>query len=228
MTVHLRRMYVDCRYGQLHLHTAFPSTGGFDELTPMICVPSLPGSGRVFRPLLAELGKDRSVYAPDLPGCGESDAAESHVGMSDVAVALADLLDGLRLRQVDVLGYHAGSLAAIELALARPQQVRRVVLMGVPLLDAREREAFLSRQPAGGTARELASAVTAYAAGERLPLLRQPVLVLRPRDELRDATQRSDALLRDARRVDLESGSQGLDAKLAADTLLYARDFLDR
>jgi hypothetical protein len=54
------------------------------------------------------------------------------------------------------------------------------------------------------------------------------VLVLRPRNELRDATQRSDALLRDARRVDLESGSQGLDAKLAADTLLYARDFLDR
>ncbi len=100
--------------------------------------------------------------------------------------------------------------------------------MGVPLLDAREREAFLSRQPAGGTARELAGAVTAYAAGERLPLLRQPVLVLRPRDELRDATQRSDALLRDARRVDLESGADGLDAKLAADTLLYARDFLDR
>jgi pimeloyl-ACP methyl ester carboxylesterase len=148
--------------------------------------------------------------------------------MSDVAVALADLVDGLRLRQVDVLGYHAGSLAAIELALARPQQVRRVVLMGVPLLDAREREAFLSRQPAGGAARELAGAVTAYAAGERLPLLRQPVLVLRPRDELRDATQRSDALLRDARRVDLESGADGLDAKLAADTLLYARDFLDR
>jgi hypothetical protein len=76
--------------------------------------------------------------------------------------------------------------------------------------------------------RELATAVTAYAAGERLPLLKQPVLVLRPRDELAEATERSDPLLRESRRVDLEGGSSGLDAKLAADTLLYARDFLDR
>ena len=38
VTVHLRKMYVDCRYGQLHVHTAFPSSGGFDELTPLVCV----------------------------------------------------------------------------------------------------------------------------------------------------------------------------------------------
>jgi hypothetical protein len=28
-------MYVDCRYGQLHVHTAFPSNGGFDERVPL-------------------------------------------------------------------------------------------------------------------------------------------------------------------------------------------------
>jgi pimeloyl-ACP methyl ester carboxylesterase len=67
-------MYVDCRYGQLHMHTAFPSNGGFDELTPLVCLHPSPLSGRVFRALLAELGQQRSVYAPDLPGCGESDA----------------------------------------------------------------------------------------------------------------------------------------------------------
>ena len=37
MTVHLRKMYVDCRYGQLHVHTAFPSSGGFDELDAAAC-----------------------------------------------------------------------------------------------------------------------------------------------------------------------------------------------
>ena len=34
--VSLRRMYVDCRYGQLHLATAFPPSGGFDELTALL------------------------------------------------------------------------------------------------------------------------------------------------------------------------------------------------
>ena len=51
-----------------------PPPDGFDELTPLICIVPAPLTGRVFKPLLATLGKDRSVYAPDMPGSGESDA----------------------------------------------------------------------------------------------------------------------------------------------------------
>ena len=83
VTVHLRKMYVDCRYGQLHVHTAFPSSGGFDELTPMICIGTPMLTGRAFRPLLRDLGRDRSVYAPDLPGSG--DAAEPRTGVRSIA-----------------------------------------------------------------------------------------------------------------------------------------------
>ena len=54
MTIHLRKMYVDCRYGQLHMHTAFPSSGGFDELTPLVCIAPPQHTGRIFRPLLSE------------------------------------------------------------------------------------------------------------------------------------------------------------------------------
>ena len=57
MTIHLRKMYVDCRFGQLHLHTAFPSSGGFDELTPLLCVAPPNQSGRAFRPVLRDLGR---------------------------------------------------------------------------------------------------------------------------------------------------------------------------
>ena len=64
MTIHLRKMYVDCRFGQLHLHTSFPSSGGFDELTPLLCVTPPTLTGRAFRPVLRDLGRDRSVYAP--------------------------------------------------------------------------------------------------------------------------------------------------------------------
>lgn len=204
VTIHLRKMYVDCRYGQLHVHTAFPSSGGFDELTPLICVPPLTKSGRIFRPLLKDLGRDRSAYAPDLPGCGESDAPPEPAGVQDQAAAVMDLIDSLRLRQVDILGYQGGSLAAVELALARPEQVRRVILIGVPASDGN------------------------YQTGERLPLLRQPVMVLRPRDELWEATARTEGLLRDARRIEMpHAGANALEA-VTTELTGYVREFLDR
>lgn len=268
VTVHLRKMYVDCRYGQLHMHTAFPSNGGFDELTPLVCLHPSPLSGRVFRTLLAELGQQRSVYAPDLPGCGESDAPASPPTVADYAAAVGDLLDTLRLRQVDLLGYQSGSLTAAELAIARPDQVRRVILASVPVFDAKERETYNSRPwplraredgthlveewqrirrsrgvhaPLGRLGEDLGTALRAgdsaawgpaaaanYPAGERLPLLRQPTLVLRPKDEFWDMTARADGLLSEARRVDLEGHNGGLFDTGATDVARYAREFLDR
>ncbi len=204
VTIHLRKMYVDCRFGQLHLHTAFPSSGGFDELTPLVCVPPLTKSGRVFRPLLKDLGRDRSAYAPDLPGCGESDAPHQPAEVQDQAGAILDLLDSLRLRQVDVLGYQGGSMAAVELAIARPEQVRRVVLMGVPASEA------------------------SFQAGERLPLLRQPVLVLRPRDETWESTGRTEGLLREARRIELPNSGANVIETATDELTGYLREFLDR
>jgi pimeloyl-ACP methyl ester carboxylesterase len=268
VTVHLRKMYVDCRFGQLHVHTAFPSSGGFDELTPLVCIHPAPLSGRVFRGLLPVLGQDRSVYAPDLPGYGESDAPETAPSVADYAAAVGDLLDSLRLRQVDVLGYQTGSLAAVELAIARPEQVRRVMLAGVPVFDSKERENFNAR-PWPARARDdgshlvdewqrvrksrgvhatiarlgedLAAALRAgdaaawgttaaanYPAGERLPLLRQQTLVLRARDELWEMTSRAEALMREARRVDLPEHNGGLFDAGVGEVANYAREFLDR
>jgi pimeloyl-ACP methyl ester carboxylesterase len=204
VTIHLRKMYVDCRFGQLHLHTSFPSSGGFDELTPVLCVAPPTLTGRAFRPLLRDLGRDRSVYAPDLPGSGESDAPDHAPTVADQAAAFIDLIDSLRLKQVDVIGYQVGSLAAIELALARPEQVRRVMLIGVP--------------PSDGS----------FQVGERLPLLRLPVMILRARDEFWESTGRTEALLRDARRGELSAANGNVFEGSAEEVVRLARDFLVR
>ncbi|HSN72692.1 MAG TPA: alpha/beta fold hydrolase [Steroidobacteraceae bacterium] len=143
--MHVRRAYHECRFGQLHLTTAFPSGGGFDELTPLVCLHQSPASGRVFTKILPLLGRDRSVYAIDTPGFGQSDAPATQPSIEDYAAAIGDFLDGMRLRNVDLLGYHTGSAIATELALTRPQQVRRVVFVALPLFAAAEREAFNAR-----------------------------------------------------------------------------------
>jgi pimeloyl-ACP methyl ester carboxylesterase len=127
-----RRAYFDCRYGQLHVRTAFPGTGGFDEHTTVVCIHANASSSRAFIPVLALLAQNRSVYAPDMPGCGESDLAADGEEPAELraANAVADLARDLRLRQVDLLALDDGAAAAIELAQRRSDLIRRLVLAG--------------------------------------------------------------------------------------------------
>ena len=66
--VHLRRMYLDCRYGQLHLATAYPASGGFDEAAPIVFLHAEDGTGADFNRCAALLGTDRSDLCAGPPG----------------------------------------------------------------------------------------------------------------------------------------------------------------
>jgi len=179
----VRRGYFECRYGQLHVHNAIPPGGGFEEATALICLHGAQGSGRSFKEFLALVGRDRSVYAPDLPGYGESDGLPQPLSAAEYAAAIGDFLDTMRLRQVDVLAHGAGSVLATELALTRAPQLRRLVLVSVPLAAA-------GPQAGSAAASGLAAAAAGYGLRERLGRVSQPLLVLRPRDEWWDATAR--------------------------------------
>lgn len=156
----LRRAYFECRHGQLHVHNAIPDGGGFDELTTLICLHGSAGSGRMFLELSKRLGASRSVYSPDLPGCGESDPAPGPLSVAAYAEAISDFLDSMRFRQVDLLGAGAGAAVAVELALLRPKIARKVCLVG------------LGRKEGGAAALDAAAASWQ---ADRLQLLKQPV-----------------------------------------------------
>jgi pimeloyl-ACP methyl ester carboxylesterase len=128
--VRTRRAYFDCRFGQLHVRTAFPTTGGFDEQVTLFCLHADQSSSRAFTRFLPEIADVRSVYAPDLPGLGESDSSPTS-SFAEAAAAVSDLANDLRLRQIDLLGIHSGARAALALAAERPALVRRLVLAGV-------------------------------------------------------------------------------------------------
>jgi pimeloyl-ACP methyl ester carboxylesterase len=134
IAVRTRRAYFDCKFGQLHVRTAFPTTGGFDELAPLFCLHPIEASSRTFSRFLPELADLRSVYAPDLPGYGESDPSPTG-SIADAAIAISDLANDLRLRQIDLLGVQYGAGVALELAAARPELVRRLVLAAVPATE---------------------------------------------------------------------------------------------
>jgi pimeloyl-ACP methyl ester carboxylesterase len=131
VVVRMRRAYFDCTFGQLHVRTAFPTTGGFDEQATLFCLHQSDASSRAFARFLPELADVRSVYAPDLPGHGESDPSPTG-GIADAVTAIADLAKDLRLRQIDLLGVQQGAAIAVQLAEARPDLVRRLVLANLP------------------------------------------------------------------------------------------------
>jgi pimeloyl-ACP methyl ester carboxylesterase len=178
----VRRGYFESRYGQLHVHNAIPPGGGFEEGTALLCLHAAGQTGRVFQRFMPLLGRDRSVYAPDIPGSGESDGPTARLSPADGAAALGDFLDSMRFRQIDVLGYQSGSVLAAELAIVRPQQIRRVVLVGVPPMSE----------------------------AERLRHIGQPVLVARAKDECWDSTARAREFLPRARALDLPQFGTGL------------------
>jgi pimeloyl-ACP methyl ester carboxylesterase len=262
----VRRGYFESRYGQLHVHNAIPPGGGFEEGTSLLCLHKSPLSGRMFERFLALAGRDRSVYAPDLPGFGDSDPPPSRPAIVDYAAAIGDFLDTMRFRQIDVLGYHTSSLIAAELAITRPKQVRRLVLVSVPLLTEAERDSLRRVPPAvpgaldgahlagewqrvadgygSGAPLELVTdafveklrngphpawlghAAMQYAVRERLSLITQQVLMMRPKDDLWDATLRAREVLPKARCIDIPEQGQGLfeaAPELVADGI---RDFL--
>jgi pimeloyl-ACP methyl ester carboxylesterase len=229
--VRVRRGYFECRYGQLHMHNAMPPGGGFEEGLALLCVHDFAGSGRAFAPFMAVAAHDRSVYAPDLPGFGESDAPDGRPAIADYAAALGDFVESLRLRQLAVLGLRSGSVVATELASARPAQVSRVILVSVPLLTEAERAGGLGAPGADSAARapeqrRATEAAAQYPLHQRLAKLTQRVLVLRPRDELWEATGRVRNAVPAARFTELEVTAAELFAAAPQRIAETVREFL--
>jgi len=134
-----RKHFFDGPYGAVHYRIARPSTPG---ATPLVMFHMSPSSGRIFEPMLAELGRDRIALAPDTPGFGESEAPQAPIEIEDFAAVMAKLIDSLGLEQVDVMGYHTGSITCVALALARPDLVRRIVQISCPVFTDEELESF--------------------------------------------------------------------------------------
>jgi pimeloyl-ACP methyl ester carboxylesterase len=141
----VRRAYADGRFGQLHYRIATPQrAGGAATRPPLLCLHMSPNSGRIFQKFIAAMGVDRVAVAPDTPGFGESDPPPAPPSIEDYAGAMGDLIDALGFGEIDVMGYHTGSETCTALALARPTQVRRLVLVSAPIFTAEELVQFRS------------------------------------------------------------------------------------
>ena len=143
---HFSKDYIDLDWGQIHLLQATPSL--MTQRT-LVCFPPNPFSGNYYRHLMASLAIDRRVVALDYPGLGQSDPSTTWGTVGDLAEIMIDAIETARLtdeqhQSIDVCGYHTGAMVAAEVAIRRPDLVRRVILIGVPYFaDPAENDAEL-------------------------------------------------------------------------------------
>jgi 2-succinyl-6-hydroxy-2,4-cyclohexadiene-1-carboxylate synthase len=95
-------------------------------------------TGRSWGPTIAALGERYRALAPDIRGHGSASGARP----VDLASVQADVL-ALAPERFTLAGYSMGGRIALSLALASPDQVSRLVLVGASpgLADAEERRA---------------------------------------------------------------------------------------
>jgi len=119
------------------------------------------------------------VIALDTPGYGMSDAPPAPIDMAGYAACFAEALDALAPLlhgPFDLYGFHTGTLLAMELALAMPRNVRRLILSGIPMRPVAERaerlraaQDFAQLDESGAVALDLAAKLWDYVVAQRRP-----------------------------------------------------------
>lgn len=106
---------------------------------PVLLIHGGNSLAAAWAPLLGLLQDDLHLYAPDRPGCGLTDKLDYHgVPFNEHAVAfVGSVLDGLGLQRVSLVGNSMGGYWALLYALAHPERVERLALVGEPAGSSR-------------------------------------------------------------------------------------------
>jgi pimeloyl-ACP methyl ester carboxylesterase len=132
-----RRIY-PTRFGQLHLR----SNEG--KGIPLVLLHMSPRSGAMWELFQEKL--ERPSFAPDRLGYGYSDAPPWALSLEQYAQSTVDALKAAGVQgAVDILGIHAGSIEAIEVAHQLGSQARRVAVVGMPLFSTEEQQRQLEK-----------------------------------------------------------------------------------
>jgi len=96
---------------------------------PLLLLHGGLGSTGMFEPIMPQLADHRQVIAVDLQGHGRTALGDRPFSLQAMGADMAVVLDRLGHKQVDVLGYSMGGGVAFQLAVQRPETVRRLVLV---------------------------------------------------------------------------------------------------
>jgi len=110
-------------------YSDIPATEAHPGLRPLLLITGYAATKEMWNAdFVRALAAHRRVLLLDNRGMGPGPSGDGGFGIRDMARDAAALLDGLGIRQADVLGWSMGGMTAQELTLARPDLVAALVL----------------------------------------------------------------------------------------------------
>jgi|ERR1700688_1004305 3-oxoadipate enol-lactonase len=149
-------------------------TGG--EGVPMLLIHVLGLDHRFWRAIIPELAQHGRIIAYDLRGHGRARGAPLTTSLEQLAKDAQNILDGLGVKVADVYGSSYGGAIAQHLALAHPDRVRSLALIGTAARSPREPlEARAAAAEAQGMDAQVAPSLTRWFLPETIAEDRWPV-----------------------------------------------------
>ena len=128
------RAFVRIKEGLVHYRHAGDSNDGGP--LPLYMMHAGPGSSRGLTGLVSIFGETRQAIAADTLGFGDSVPPEpEQPDLVYYADSVVRIWDALGLDKVDVYGSHTGANVGMEIVIAHPDRVRKLVFDGVALFD---------------------------------------------------------------------------------------------
>ncbi len=117
-------------WAMIHGHRIYYAVGGSGP--PLLLLHGGGDSGEhSFERQIGILSQRHRIIAPDQVGQGRTPDVAGPLSYTGMMQDTAALLQQLRLRQLDVIGFSDGGILALMLAVRHPQLVRRLVISGV-------------------------------------------------------------------------------------------------
>jgi pimeloyl-ACP methyl ester carboxylesterase len=99
------------------------------EGDPLLMIPGLGSTCRLWDPVAPDLAQQFSLILPDNRDVGKSAGKRPPHSLSDFASDLVELLDELQVERAHVVGISLGGVIAQSLAVEHPDRIKRLILI---------------------------------------------------------------------------------------------------
>ena len=106
-----------------------PSSGGGLGGVPLVLLHGAFATIDMWGPILETLAADHQVIAVEFQAHGHTADIDRPFDYEQFADDVGDLVDHLGIAQADVVGYSMGGITALQVAIQRPELVRKLVMI---------------------------------------------------------------------------------------------------
>lgn len=144
----MKKAYIDLPEGQVHYVTE-------GQGPAMLLFHQAPMSGEEWAAIIPRLTGHFTVYAPDMPGHGNSDDPDYELKMHDYVATTLCFMDAVGIDRAILCGNHSGAALATALALAAPERVIKIIVSCEMLVASEQINCFLASLEEKPLSREL-------------------------------------------------------------------------